>query len=89
MLGIHSISINNIRKIKAECHQQNEEFHHIIALISDTGMRLAEAVGLHQDDLVLDTNVPHIEGREHAWRSLKKSTSQRAIPLVGASLLAA
>jgi integrase len=52
-------------------------------------MRLAEAVGLHQDDLVLDADVPYVQVREHAWRPLKTSVSQRVIPLVGASLWAA
>jgi hypothetical protein len=85
----HAVSIENIRKIQAECYQQNDELRHIVALISDTGMRLAEAVGLHQDDLVLDADVPYVQVREHAWRPLKTSTSQRVIPLVGASLWAA
>jgi integrase len=85
----HSISIENIRMIQAECYKQDDELRYIVALISDTGMRLAEAVGLHQDDLVLDADVPCVQVREHAWRSLKTSTSQRVIPLVGASLWAA
>jgi integrase len=85
----HSISIENVRKIQAECYEQDDELRHIVALISDTGMRLAEAVGLHQDDLVLDADVPYVQVREHPWRSLKTSTSHRVIPLVGASLWAA
>ena len=51
-------------------------------------MRLAEATGLHQDDIILDADIPHVKVRTHAWRSLKTSTSQRVIPLVGASLWA-
>jgi integrase len=85
----HAITIENIKKIQAECYQQDDELRHIVALISDTGMRLAEAVGLHQDDLVLDADVPYVQVREHAWRPLKTSTSHRVIPLVGASLWAA
>jgi len=85
----HAISIENIRKIQAECYQQDDELRHIVALISDTGMRLAEAVGLHQDDLVLDADMPYVQVREQAWRPLKTSTSHRVIPLVGASLWAA
>ena len=85
----HAISIEDIRKIQAECYQQDDELRHIVALISDTGMRLAEAVGLHQDDLVLDADVPYVQVREHVWRPLKTSTSHRVIPLVGASLWAA
>ena len=50
-------------------------------------MRLAEAIGLHQDDLVLDTDVPYAQIREHPWMSLKtKAISHRVVPLVGASL---
>ena len=45
---------------QGECFQQDDEIGHIVGLISDTGMRLAEAVGLHQDDLVLDADVPHV-----------------------------
>jgi len=85
----HSISIEDIRTIQAECYNQDDELRHLVALISDTGMRLAEAVGLHQDDLVLDADVPYVRVREHAWRPLKTSTSRRVIPLVGASLWAA
>ena len=67
----HSISIEDIRTIQAECYKQDDELRHLVALISDTGMRLAEAVGLHQDDLVLDADVPHVRVCEHPWRSLK------------------
>ena len=85
----HAISIDDIRTIQAECYKQDDELRHIVAFISDTGMRLAEAVGLHQDDLVLDADVPHVHVREHPWRPLKTTTSHRVIPLVGASLWAA
>jgi len=85
----HSISLGDIKAIQSECYKQDDELRHIVALISDTGMRLAETVGLHQDDLVLDADVPYVQVREHPWRSLKTSTSHRVIPLVGASLWAA
>ena len=57
-------------------------------MISDTGMRLAEAVGLSKDDLKLTDEVPHIVIRKHPWRPLKTSGSERVIPLVGAALWA-
>ena len=60
-----------------------------MSLISDTGMRLSEAVGLHVDDIKLDDEVPHIDLKPHPWRRLKTKGSQRQIPLVGASLWAA
>ena len=56
----NAIGVENIKKMWAECYQQDDEIGHIVALISDTGMRLAEAGGLHRDDLVLDADVPHV-----------------------------
>ena len=61
----------------------------LIALISDTGMRLAEAAGLHVNDIKLDEDIPYVDIKPHPWRSLKTKGSQRQVPLVGASLWAA
>ena len=58
----------------------------MIALISDTGMRLSEALGLVWSDIELDHEYPHINLVEHPWRHLKTSGSKRLVPLVGASL---
>jgi integrase len=81
--------IENIRQIQQDCMQADDEARWLVALISDTGMRLSEAAGLHIDDIKLDEEVPHIDLKPHAWRSLKTKGSQRRIPLVGASLWAA
>ena len=56
--------------------------------ISNTGMRLAEAAGLHKDDIIHDTPVPYSNLQPHSWRRLKTKGSERYIPLVGASLWA-
>ena len=85
----HPISDENIRKIQVECYRLDDDLRHLVGLISDTGMRLAEATGLHQDDIVLNADIPHVRVRTHAWRPLKTTTSHRLIPLVGASLWAA
>lgn len=61
----------------------------MVALISDTGMRLSEAAGLHINDIILDEDIPFINLTPNSWRSLKTKGSQRQIPLVGASLWAA
>ena len=61
----------------------------MVALISDTGMRLSEASGLHINDIMLDEDIPYINLTPHPWRSLKTKGSHRQIPLVGASLWAA
>ena len=61
----------------------------LVALISDTGIRLAEAVGLMIQDIHLDHPYPHLKLKPHPHRSLKTRSSERTIPLVGASLWAA
>ena len=61
----------------------------LIALISDTGMRLGEAAGLLKEGIKLNDRIPHIDLKSHLWRGLKTKGSQRQIPLVGASLWAA
>ena len=59
----------------------------LIALISDTGMRLSEALGLVWADIhVEDTQYPHVCLVPHPWRKLKNSGSKRLVPLVGVSL---
>ena len=83
------IPVDVIRKIQGESRRLDDEPRWLIALISDTGMRLSEACGLLSSNIVLDADIPHISLREHQWRRLKTSSSIRAIPLVGASLWAA
>ena len=78
-----------IRDIQQECMSIDDEARWLVALISDTGMRLSEAAGLNIDDIKLDCEIPHIDLKPHAWRTLKTKGSQRQIPLVGASLWAA
>jgi integrase len=78
-----------IRQIQQECLYTDDEARWIVALISDTGMRLSEATGLHIDDIKLDCEIPYIDLKPHSWRTLKTKGSQRQIPLVGASLWAA
>ena len=84
-----SIPLETIREIQQACYQIDDDRRWLIALISDTGMRLAEAAGLHIDDLHLDEDIPYVYIRPHQWRSLKTKGSQRQVPLVGASLWAA
>ena len=81
--------LDAIRSIQRECMAVDDENRWLLALISDTGMRLSEATGLAKDDIVLDGGIPHIIVRPHPWRRLKTKGSERLVPLVGASLWAA
>ena len=83
-----AIPNENIKKVQALCVEMDDDMRWLIALISDTGMRLGEAAGLHMDDIKLDEPIPYIDLKPHPWRSLKTRGSQRRIPLVGAALWA-
>ena len=82
------LSINSLKHLQNTCMEADDDLRWLVAMINDTGMRLAEAAGLHVDDIVLG-DVPYVWVRPQAWRSLKTVSSERKIPLVGASLWAA
>jgi integrase len=60
---------------------QEDQARTLINVISDTGMRLAEASGLVKSDLFLYHKVPYLQVVSHPWRSLKTKSSTRLIPL--------
>ena len=78
-----------ILSIQKECREIDDDLRHLIALISDSGMRLSEAAGLMISDIHLDDYVPHLSVKAHPHRRLKTQDSERDIPLVGTSLWAA
>ena len=82
------IPIESIRQIQKDCIKADDEARWLVALISDAGMRLSEAAGLHIDDLHLNEKIPYIDLKPHACRTLKTRGSQRQVPLVGTSLWA-
>jgi integrase len=82
------ISIQDIRKVQSLCKEIDDDMRWLIALISDTGMRLGEVAGLLKEDIKLHDRIPHIDLKPHPWRSLKTRGSQRCVPLVGAALWA-
>ena len=85
----HALSIEQIRLAQRHCRTKDDSLRWLCALISDTGMRLSEAVGLAKDDLRLHSETPHLVIQKHPWRSLKTSGSERIVPLVGEALWAA
>ena len=83
------IPISDLFIIQAECRNIDDDLRWLIALLSDTGMRLAEGVGLLKSDIHLDAKRPFVRIQKHPWRNLKTNASERDVPLVGASLWAA
>lgn len=84
-----TISIDNVRKIQEACIKEDDDLRWIVGLISDTGMRLSEAIGLRREDIVLDNDIPYVSIRPNKKRRLKTKQSERIVPLVGTSLWAA
>ena len=82
------IPIDDLRKVQQLCYQKDDDIRWLIALLSDTGMRLAEAAGLAKEDVFLDTEIPYVRLCERPWRPLKIRSSERDLPLVGAALWA-
>ena len=82
------ISMEDIRRVQSLCRDIDDEMRWLIALISDTGMRLGEAAGLLKEDIKVDEPIPHIDLKPHSWRTLKTKGSQRLIPLTKEALWA-
>ena len=80
---------NTIEYIQQKCLEANDDRRWLVALLSDTGMRLGEAIGLLKSDIILTGDIPYIDLKPYAWRRLKTTGSQRKIPLVGIALWAA
>ena len=82
-------SASELAALAAACRASDDEARWLIAIVSDTGARLAEVAGLTLDDIALDAATPHIVIKPHPWRTLKNKASARSVPLVGQSLWAA
>lgn len=78
-----------LRALFDACKTQDDDLRWLIALLGDTGARLAEVAGLALEDLKLDEEIPHVVIQPHPWRSLKTPGSAREVPLMGAALWAA
>ena len=83
------IPIDIIKEIQKECMKIDDPNRWLIALISDTGMRLSETLGLKVSDIRLHEEIPYLNLIPNSARRLKTKSSKRQIPLVGASLWAA
>tara|TARA_A100001015_G_scaffold114755_1_gene127404 strand:+ start:209 stop:1183 length:975 start_codon:yes stop_codon:yes gene_type:complete len=78
-----------LRVIQKQCESTDDEMRWLVALLTDTGMRLSEAAGLTKADVHLDEEIPFVHITPHRWRRLKTRGSTRKIPLVGFAYWAA
>jgi integrase len=81
------IALSDVKQIQQSCYQIDDDLRWAVAMISDTGARLAEIIGASVCDLDLDSDkAPTLHIQPHSWRSLKTRSSNRKVPLVGAAL---
>ena len=59
------IPVDLIKRVQRKCKNQDGDLRWLVALLSDSGMRLGEVVGLLKSDIKLDTNIPHISLKPH------------------------
>ena len=77
-----SIPEDYIRQIHEQCFAHDDDMRWLIALISDTGMRLGEAAGLEVSHIHLDEAIPYLTIEETKQKRLKTRESRRRVPLV-------
>lgn len=80
---------DQLRVIQEKCRTVDDQRRWAIAMLSDTGARLAEIVGLRKADVFLEDEVPHIHLEPNEVRGIKTEAGHRDVPLVGAALWAA
>ena len=83
------IAVNDIETLQSMCRQTNDEARWVIALLSDTGLRLSEALGLAKDDVNLTATTPYIDIRPRPRRRLKTRSSKRQVACRRTSVLGA
>ena len=70
------IPIEDIRKVQNQCRLIDDNLRWLVALVSDTGMRLAEGAGLLKSDIIPDSEILHIRLKPHPTRPLKTTGSK-------------
>ena len=78
----------NLRLVQLKCQEVDDDLRWLISLISDSVMRLSEAVGLFKTDIHLQDDIPFINLVPHKWRPLKTGNSKRQTPCLEGRLLA-
>ncbi len=76
--------------VQSKCREIDDDLRWLVALVSDTGMRLAEAAGMTTEDFIrADGGSIYARIRPHPWRRLKTKGSERDVPLEGEARWAA
>jgi integrase len=66
-----------LHRVQAERRAIDDDLRWLVALVSDTGMRVAETAGLLRKYLVLDAAIPYVRITPHEWRPLRTNGSKK------------
>ena len=77
------VPLDRLIAIQRECAEIADERRLLILLLSGSLMRLSEAAGLLQDDIVMKGDMMTVCIRPNTLRDLKTRSSERQIPLIG------
>jgi len=83
------VKTKDIKKVQAECYKADDEMRWLVALVADTGIRLAEGAGRLRSDFINKDGILCVRIKPNPWRSLKTASSERVVPLVGSAKWAA
>ena len=78
-----------LKLLQTKCVELCDDLRLIIAMMIDTGCKASEIVGMHVEDVNLNSHLPFIIIRSNTSRKILRSIDKRTIPLVGISLWAA
>ncbi len=85
-----SVPADALAVVQCKCRELDDDLRWLVAMASDTGMRLAEVAGMTREDLVRDKDGSlFARVQPHPWRRLKTKGSERDVPLEGEARWAA
>ena len=66
---------DEVRLIQRACIDKDDDIRWIVAILSDTGMRMSEAVAIRVEDVFLEDQYPYLALKEYEGRTLKTDPS--------------
>lgn len=85
-----SVPSDALAMVQSKCREIDDDLRWLVSLVSDTGMRLAEAAGMTKEDIFrVEDGSFFARVRPHPWRRLKTKGSERVVPLEGEARWAA
>ena len=83
------LTIDELKNIKNDCKNKDDKISYVLGLMTNTGCRLSEIIGLKKEDIYLNDYQNYIVIRSNSKRKIKSIFRKRVMPLTKISLWAA